>query len=112
MAISGGGLATSARILRATRLVEDLLDVSRVSRGLPDIDGHELVRLIRQEPQTADAVRIAVTGYGHERNRKTAIEAGFQHYLVKPVDTAKLVDLLAGVAHSKASCCLRIWFKR
>jgi len=43
-------------------------------------------------------VLIAVTGYSHERDRKTAMEAGFQHYLVKPVDPVKLVGLLTGVA--------------
>lgn len=73
-------------------------DVFLLDIGLPDINGHELARLIRQEPQIADAVLIAVTGYSHERDRKTAMEAGFQHYLVKPVDTAKLVELLAGLA--------------
>lgn len=41
---------------------------------------------------------IAVTGYSQERDRKNAMEAGFQHYLVKPVDPAKLVGLLAGMA--------------
>ena len=73
-------------------------DVFLLDIGLPDLDGHELARLIRREPQTADAVLIAITGYSQERDRKTAMEAGFQHYLVKPVDTAKLVELLAGVA--------------
>ena len=76
----------------------DSPDVFLLDIGLPDINGHELARLIRQEPQIADAVLIAVTGYSHERDRKTAMEAGFQHYLVKPVDTAKLVELLASVA--------------
>ena len=73
-------------------------DVFLLDIGLPDINGNELARLIRQQPQTADAVLIAVTGYSHERDRKAAMEAGFQHYLVKPVDPAKLVELLAGVA--------------
>ena len=41
---------------------------------------------------------IPVTGYRHERDRKTAMEADFQHDLVQPVDPAKRVELLAGVA--------------
>ena len=49
-------------------------------------------------PQATDAICIAVTGYRHERDRKTAMEAGFQPGLVQPVDPAKRVELLAGVA--------------
>jgi PAS domain S-box-containing protein len=73
-------------------------DVFLLDIGLPDVNGNELARLIRAQPQTAHAVLIAVTGYSHERDRKTAMEAGFQHYLVKPVDPARLVGLLAGMA--------------
>jgi len=73
-------------------------DVFLLDIGLPDVNGNELARLIRAQPQTAHAVLIAVTGYSQERDRKNAMEAGFQHYLVKPVDPAKLVVLLAGMA--------------
>ena len=73
-------------------------DVFLLDIGLPDVNGNELARLLRAQPQTAHAVLIAVTGYSQECDRKTAMEAGFQHYLVKPVDPAKLVGLLAGVA--------------
>ena len=73
-------------------------DVFLLDIGLPDVNGNELARLIRAQPQTAHAVLIAVTGYSQERDRKNAMEAGFQHYLVKPVDPAKLMGLLAGIA--------------
>lgn len=73
-------------------------DVFLLDIGLPEVNGHELARLIRAQPQTAHAVLIAVTGYSHERDRKIAMEAGFAHYLVKPVDPAKLVELLAEMA--------------
>jgi CheY-like chemotaxis protein len=48
--------------------------------------------------QTADAALIAVTGYRHERDRKTAMNAGFPHHLVKSVDPVQPVGLLAGAA--------------
>jgi signal transduction histidine kinase len=67
-----------------------LLDI-----GLPEMDGKELARRIRAQPETANAVLIAVTGYGQEQDRQAALAAGFQHHLVKPVDPAKLVALLA-----------------
>lgn len=37
---------------------------------------------------------IAVTGYGHEESRRQAAEAGFNHYLVKPVELEQLHQLL------------------
>ncbi|GIZ50436.1 PAS domain-containing hybrid sensor histidine kinase/response regulator [Noviherbaspirillum aridicola] len=65
-----------------------LLDI-----GLPAMDGNALARLLRREhPQ---ALLIAVTGYGQDADRKAALAAGFDHHLVKPVDTARLLGLLA-----------------
>ncbi len=72
-----------------------LLDI-----GLPDMDGNELARRLRAQPETAGAVLIAVSGYGQESDRETALAAGFDHYLVKPVDTGKLSALLARISDS------------
>lgn len=69
-----------------------LLDI-----GLPDIDGNELARRLRAQPETARSILVAVTGYGQEQDRRNAIEAGFDHHFVKPVDTGKLSDLLSRI---------------
>jgi signal transduction histidine kinase/ActR/RegA family two-component response regulator len=70
-----------------------LLDI-----GLPGIDGLELARRLRALPQAADALLVAVTGYGQERDRDQILGAGFDHHLVKPIDTGRLYALLEGVA--------------
>jgi signal transduction histidine kinase/ActR/RegA family two-component response regulator len=69
-----------------------LLDI-----GLPDFDGNELARRLRRLPQTAGVTLIAMTGYGRQQDRESAVAAGFDHYLVKPVNTMQLADILAGV---------------
>jgi CheY-like chemotaxis protein len=69
-----------------------LLDI-----GLPEIDGNELARQLRNRPETAGAVLIAVTGYGQEGDRAQSLAAGFDHHLVKPVDIKALASILAGV---------------
>jgi PAS domain S-box-containing protein len=69
-------------------------DVCVLDIGLPDMDGNELARRLRAQPETAKAVLIAVTGYGQEQDRKSALAAGFNHHLVKPVDPARLTALL------------------
>ena len=62
--------------------------------GLPGMDGHELARRLRALPGTAQALMLAVTGYGQ---RETAPRAGsaFDRFLVKPADPAQLFALLA-----------------
>ncbi|MGG7606116.1 ATP-binding protein [Massilia sp. BKSP1R2A-1] len=70
-----------------------LLDI-----GLPDMDGNELARRLRRLPETAKATLIAATGYGRQQDREAAAAAGFDHYMVKPVNTVQLSELLARVA--------------
>jgi CheY-like chemotaxis protein len=70
-------------------------DVLLLDIGLPEIDGNELARRLRAQPETANAVLIAVTGYGQEQDRRAALAAGFHHHLVKPVDPSRLIALLA-----------------
>lgn len=69
--------------------------------GLPGMDGWELARRLRLMPRGAEALLIALTGYGQQADRDRAREAGFQHHLVKPADPEALRRLLAtaGAAH-------------
>lgn len=69
-----------------------LLDI-----GLPEIDGYELAKGLRAMPDLRGAVLIALTGYGQQSDLDSASAAGFDHHLVKPVDTRKLVSLLAAI---------------
>jgi PAS domain S-box-containing protein len=69
-----------------------LLDI-----GLPGMDGIELARRLRAQPETSHALLVAVTGYGQDSDRERALAAGFDQYFVKPVDLEKLRGVLAGV---------------
>ncbi|KQQ86886.1 hypothetical protein ASF77_19550 [Massilia sp. Leaf139] len=80
---------------RATRETPDALVVDI---GLPDMDGYHLAALLRAQPETRNAILIAATGYGQERDRARAREAGFAHHLIKPVDIAALVRILQAEA--------------
>lgn len=88
----------SARALERARI--ELPDVCLLDIGLPEMDGNELALRLRAQPETANAVLIAVTGYGQDEDRKNALAAGFDHHLVKPVDTKKLASILAEVSNS------------
>ena len=82
---------------RHTRPAVAILDI-----GLPEMDGNELARRLRSQPETAHMLLIAVTGYGHDQDRRSSLEAGFDHHLVKPVDAARLIALLAEACPSSS----------
>ena len=65
-----------------------LLDI-----GLPDMDGYEVVRRLREGGSTARI--IALTGYGQPQDVHRALEAGFDSHLVKPVELPSLLMELA-----------------
>jgi CheY-like chemotaxis protein len=76
-------------------------DVYLLDIGLPEIDGFALARRLRANPSTADAVLIAVTGYGRDEDRAASKEAGFDFHFVKPVDGLDLASLLGEIAASR-----------
>jgi CheY-like chemotaxis protein len=67
-----------------------LLDI-----GLPDMDGNQLARRLRQLPQLASTTLVAITGYGQDADRARTAEAGFDHHFVKPVDMEALLGVLS-----------------
>jgi signal transduction histidine kinase/ActR/RegA family two-component response regulator len=70
-----------------------LLDI-----GMPGMDGYEAARRLRSQPESKDAVLVAVTGYGEEADRQRAREAGFDYHMTKPVDPEDLQALLVVAA--------------
>ncbi|BBQ02442.1 hypothetical protein BSFA1_86310 (plasmid) [Burkholderia sp. SFA1] len=73
-------------------------DVCLLDIGLPDIDGYQLAGILRGNPETAQAVLIAVTGYGLPQDREKALAAGFDHHFVKPVDFKAVLGVLGAIA--------------
>ena len=76
-------------LARSTRPEFVFLDL-----GLPRLDGFEVARAMRREPELAGLRIIAITGYGQEADRRKGEEAGIDQHLLKPVDPAFLESLL------------------
>ena len=70
-------------------------DVAVIDVGLPGMDGYEVARAIRQRPDGKSMCLIALTGYGQAEDQRRALAAGFDIHLTKPVDPAKIQELLA-----------------
>jgi len=69
-------------------------DYAFLDIGLPHMSGYDLARGIRQLPTGALTVLIAVTGWGQEKDRQLAFEAGFDHHMVKPVRFEQIEEIL------------------
>lgn len=82
-------VATAERALSAPSADVVLLDL-----GLPDADGIDLLRKLRERPQTAI---IAVTARGEERDRVRGLRAGADDYVVKPFGVAELLARIDAV---------------
>ena len=70
-------------------------DYAFLDIGLPLMSGYDLARGIRQIACGKLTVMIAVTGWGQEKDRQLAFEAGFDHHMVKPVRFEQIEEILS-----------------
>ncbi|HEY6880208.1 MAG TPA: hypothetical protein VI299_19425, partial [Polyangiales bacterium] len=56
--------------------------------------GYEIARSVRASDEAHDIYMVAVTGYGRPEDRARALDAGFDAYIVKPLDVAGLKSAL------------------
>ena len=67
-----------------------LLDI-----GMPEMNGLEVARRVREDPTHGPVVLVALTGWGQREDRRRTHEAGFDYHLVKPADVGTLQNILA-----------------
>jgi len=89
---------TALRVAQSFQPEIILLDI-----GLPGMNGYDVARQLRAQPETNRAQLIALTGYGQEEDRKRSKEAGFDYHLVKPVEPEALQHLLNSVPTAASS---------
>jgi len=80
----------------AIDLIKKTPDLSLVLMDimLPEMDGYETTRRIREKPQFKGLPIIALTAKAMKGDREKCIEAGASDYIAKPVDTEQLLSLL------------------
>jgi PAS domain S-box-containing protein len=71
--------------------------------GMPNLNGYEAARRMRQEPWARDVALIATTGWGQDEDRRRTAEAGFDRHLVKPIEMASLREVLVAPSHRRSS---------
>jgi signal transduction histidine kinase len=73
-------------------------DVILLDIGLPGMDGYEVCRAFRAQARFQNTPIIAQTGWGQERDKELASEAGFNFHLTKPVPLGQLQKVFADLA--------------
>jgi CheY-like chemotaxis protein len=84
-------LSAAAVLREAARFCPDLM---LIDLAMPEIDGYDLVRRLRQEEPFMHTPMVALTGFGDEVHRRQAFEAGFDEILLKPYPAANLKQLV------------------
>jgi signal transduction histidine kinase/ActR/RegA family two-component response regulator len=76
-------------------------DVLICDLGLPDMDGHQVIRAIRRLPAARGLFGIALTGLAQPRDRQEALSSGFDAHLAKPASIDEIQAVLAEAARRR-----------
>jgi signal transduction histidine kinase len=78
-------------------------DVVLLDIGLPGMNGFEVAHRLRAQPESRDALLIALTGYGEAESRSRSAQAGFDFHMVKPADVNLLLSMLANPQQARTT---------
>lgn len=75
-----------------------LLDI-----GLPGMDGYAVLRALRSDPATAAILTVALTAYAMEGDQRRVLDAGFDGYLTKPIDTRTFAQSVTAILAARST---------
>lgn len=101
----GARVITANSADQAQANLTDAIDVLLSDIGLPDKDGYQLIREVRQSqnPAICEIAAIAVTAFTRPEDRQKALQAGYDAVVGKPIDISELLNQIAKTLHSRTS---------
>jgi CheY-like chemotaxis protein len=69
-------------------------DIIFIDIAMPGMDGYELIKILRDEPDLKNSKFIAMSGFGEEF-RKKSIEEGYDDHIIKPINISRLTEILS-----------------
>jgi signal transduction histidine kinase len=100
--MEGFEVKTASEGMAALKIAEDFRpDVVLLDIGLPGMNGFEVAHRLRTQPESRNALLIALTGYGEAESRSRSAQAGFDFHMVKPADVNLLLSMLANPKSSR-----------
>lgn len=95
---AGARVSPAANVSEALGiLMTDVVDLVVSDIAMPNGSGYELIRAIRERPQTASLPAIAITAYNRPEDRERALAEGFDAHVGKPFEPRALVGVIAGL---------------
>jgi CheY-like chemotaxis protein len=102
LGLDGHEVTTADSGREAIRLMsEKRPDVAIIDLGMPEMDGFEVARTVREQPALDNILLVALTGYASESDKSLALAAGFDYHLTKPLSMDKLQYILANRADGR-----------
>ncbi|MGI4778837.1 MAG: hybrid sensor histidine kinase/response regulator [Janthinobacterium lividum] len=96
LSLAGYEVRTASNGEDAVRIAQEFLpDAAVFDIGMPGMDGYAVARRIRASDRGREMFLIAATGWGRSEDRRAALDAGFDHHLIKPVTASDIQRLLA-----------------
>ncbi|AMO25652.1 histidine kinase [Ramlibacter tataouinensis] len=100
--LEGFQVRTANEGMAALQIARDFRpDAVLLDIGLPGMNGFEVAHRLRSQPESRDALLIALTGYGEPESRSRSVQAGFDVHMVKPADVNALLSMLANPQSSR-----------
>src|SRR5262249_32470398 len=83
---------------------EELPDILISDIGMPDEDGYELIRKLREQPSHRGGLTpaIALTGYASRKDRERALAAGYDKHMAKPIEQAEMIEAITSLVGGTA----------
>jgi CheY-like chemotaxis protein len=95
--------------MAALKIAEEFRpDVVLLDIGLPGMNGFEVAHRLRTQPESRDALLIALTGYGEAESRTRSAQAGFDFHMVKPADVNLLLSMLANPQQARRAKAAKV----
>lgn len=92
---AGYNVVTAASAPAALKAAQERqFDVIISDIGMPDMNGYQLAREVRQLPGYEAVPMVAVTGYSMFDDKERSTKAGFNAHMTKPIDPRALLDLI------------------
>ncbi len=96
--VEAGSVREALRLLHDQRPDVILADIE-----LPEQDGFEFMRIVRQYMTAARVPSIAVTAYVNSNEREKALRAGYDAHIAKPVERQRLLTAVARVLNDRTA---------
>jgi two-component system cell cycle response regulator DivK len=88
----------------ALEMIEAALpDILLLDLGMPKLDGFGVIKRVRENPNLAGLPVLAVTAYAMRGDRERVLDAGFDGYLSKPINSAELAQAMESLLGGSGS---------